>query len=71
MLELHLGQQGTPSMGVTAQVPHYLVQFDFPRAASTLLGGVARATGLALPRVPIRPSDICLGDNALTAEVIA
>lgn len=49
MLELHLGQQGVPSMGVTAQVPHYLVQFDFPRAAVTLLQGVGAATGLVLP----------------------
>ena len=36
-------------MGVTAQVPHYLVQFDYPRAATTLLDGVAAATGLSLP----------------------
>ncbi len=49
MLELHLGERGIPSMGVTAQVPHYLVQFEFPRAAMTLLAGVAAATGLMLP----------------------
>lgn len=49
MLELHLGQQGIPSMGVTAQVPHYLVQFDFPRSAVTLVQGVTAATGLVLP----------------------
>jgi predicted ATP-grasp superfamily ATP-dependent carboligase len=56
MLELHLGQQGIPSMGVTAQVPHYLVQFDFPRAASTLLAGVGKATGLALPVADLEPA---------------
>ncbi len=49
MLELHLGQSGIPSMGVTAQVPHYLVQFDFPRAAVTLMQGVGAAAGLTLP----------------------
>lgn len=49
MLELHLGQQGIPSMGVTAQVPHYLVQFEFPRGAVTLVQGVSAATGLVLP----------------------
>jgi hypothetical protein len=49
MLELHLGQQGIPSMGLTAQVPHYLVQFEFPRAATVLLEGVAAAAGLVLP----------------------
>lgn len=56
MLELHLGQRGIPSMGVTAQVPHYLVQFEFPRAASTLLGGVSQATGLALPVADLEPA---------------
>jgi len=56
MLELHLGQRGIPSMGVTAQVPHYLVQFDFPRAATTLLGGVAKATGLVLPVADLEPA---------------
>ncbi len=49
MLEFHLGQQGLASMGVTAQVPHYLVQFEYPRAATTLLRGVAQVTGLDLP----------------------
>lgn len=49
MLELHLGQRGIPSMGITAQVPHYLVQFDYPRAATTLLQGVGQVAGLLLP----------------------
>ena len=53
MLELHLGQSGIPSMGVTAQVPHYLVQFDFPRSAVTLLQGVGAAAGLTLPIVDL------------------
>lgn len=49
LLEFHLGQRGLPSMGVTAQVPHYLVQFDYPRAAVTLLRGVSQVAGLVLP----------------------
>lgn len=56
MLELHLGQHGFRSMGLTAQVPHYLVQFDFPRAASTLIAGVSAATGLVLPTAALEPS---------------
>jgi hypothetical protein len=56
MLELHLGQQGTPSMGITAQVPHYLVQFAFPRAAATLLEAVNKATGLVLPVSDLEPA---------------
>jgi hypothetical protein len=56
MLELHLGQRGLPSMGITAQVPHYLVQFEFPRAATTLLSGVSTATGLVLPLSDLEPA---------------
>jgi hypothetical protein len=56
MLELHLGQVGTPSMGITAQVPHYLVQFEFPRAAATLLEAVSHATGLVFPLRDLEPA---------------
>ena len=48
LLEYELGQRGLPSMGVTAQVPHYLVQFEYPRAAQALLDGLTRMTGLTL-----------------------
>lgn len=48
-LELLLGQAGHPSMGIAAHVPHYLVQFDYPRAAMTLVAGVAQVSGLTLP----------------------
>jgi len=56
MLEFHLGQQGMPSMGITAQVPHYLVQFEFPRAAETLLAAVGKVTELALPATGLEPA---------------
>lgn len=56
MLELYLGQSGVPSMGLTAQVPHYLVQFEYPRAAVTLLDGIVNATGLALPSAGLEPA---------------
>jgi proteasome assembly chaperone (PAC2) family protein len=56
MLELQLGQDGVPSMGVTAQVPHYLVQFAYPRSATTLLAGVSAATGLSLPADELEPA---------------
>jgi len=49
MVELALGEAGIPSMGVTAQVPHYLVQFDYPRAAEVLLTHVGKAADLVLP----------------------
>jgi hypothetical protein len=49
MVELALGEAGIPSMGVTAQVPHYLVQFEYPRAAEVLLRHVGTAAELTLP----------------------
>ncbi|MFM8895307.1 MAG: PAC2 family protein, partial [Actinomycetales bacterium] len=47
MLEYQLGQR-LPSLGITAQVPHYLVQFEYPQAAQVLLGGLASACGLLI-----------------------
>lgn len=46
MLELHLGQKGLPSLGVTAQVPHYLTQFEYPKGAVVLLEGLATGAGV-------------------------
>jgi len=47
MLEFHLGQR-ISSIGITAQVPHYLVQFEYPQVAQVLLGGLASACGLLI-----------------------
>jgi len=48
LLEFHLGQRSLSSIGVTAQVPHYLVQFDYPRCAMVLIEGLTEVTGLRL-----------------------
>lgn len=52
LLELKLGELGYRAIGTVARVPHYLAQFDYPRAAVALIESVADLTGLALP-----PSD--------------
>jgi len=49
LLELRLGEAGIASLGVTAQVPHYLVQFEYPRAAEVLLANVCNISGLSIP----------------------
>lgn len=49
MLELHLGETGHAAMGLAAHVPHYLAQFDYPRAAMVLLDALGPLTGLVLP----------------------
>ncbi|MDA9913019.1 PAC2 family protein [Candidatus Nanopelagicales bacterium] len=48
LLEYRLGEEGHDAMGLAVQVPHYLVQFEYPRAAIALLRGLAGATGLQL-----------------------
>lgn len=61
LMEFHLGQRGLSSVGVTAQVPHYLVQFEYPRCAMVLIEGVIDVTGLNL-------SGIGLEDRAVKAD---
>jgi hypothetical protein len=48
LVEYHLAQRGLSSIGVTAQVPHYLVQFEYPRTAMVLIEGLMDVTGLEL-----------------------
>lgn len=61
LVEFHLGQRGLSSVGVTAQVPHYLVQFEYPRCAMVLIEGLIDVTGLDL-------SGIGLEDRAVKAD---
>ncbi len=49
LLELRLGEEGRDAMGLAAHVPHYLVQFEYPRAAIALLRALSGAAGLVLP----------------------
>lgn len=51
LVEFHLGQRGLSSVGVTAQVPHYLVQFEYPRCAMALIEGLTDVSGLELSSV--------------------
>ena len=48
LLELALGEAGHRAVGLAAHVPHYLAQFDYPRAAIALLDGLSRVAGLTL-----------------------
>lgn len=54
LLEYRLGEAGQDAMGFAVHVPHYLAQAEYPDAADTLLDGIARATGLVLPRAELR-----------------
>jgi len=48
-LELRLGQAGYRTAGLSAHVPHYLSQTNYPAAAAALVKGLADVTGLDLP----------------------
>lgn len=49
LLEYRLGEEGRDAVGFAVHVPHYLAQAAYPAASATLLGAVARATGLSVP----------------------
>ncbi|MCF8588110.1 proteasome assembly chaperone family protein [Gordonia liuliyuniae] len=49
LLELRLGQAGYRTAGLSAHVPHYLSQTNYPAAAAALVEGVVAVTGLELP----------------------
>lgn len=49
MLEIKLGEQGFRSMGITAHVPHYLAQSDYPASAIRMLEDINKVSGLGLP----------------------
>ena len=53
-LEYTLGEQGLPSMGFAAHVPHYLASVGHPASALALVREVALATGLMLPTDSLR-----------------
>lgn len=50
MLELRLGEIGVKSIGITAQIPHYLAQFEFPQGALALLDGLLAGPNIVIPR---------------------
>ncbi len=54
LLELRLGEAGQDALGFAAHVPHYLAQAAYPAAAVTLLGAIAKVTGLQIPAKSLR-----------------
>lgn len=45
-LERALADKGTPTIGLWAQVPHYVANMPYPAAAAALLGGLRDITGI-------------------------
>lgn len=49
LLELRLGEAGYRTAGLSAHVPHYLAQSNYPAASAALLTALGKVTGLTLP----------------------
>lgn len=49
LLELRMGEAGYRTAGLSAHVPHYLSQSNYPAAAAALLSTLGGITGLDLP----------------------
>jgi proteasome assembly chaperone (PAC2) family protein len=53
-LEQELHGRGIPSLGVWAQVPHYVASMSYPAASVALLDGLATASGIAVDASDLR-----------------
>jgi hypothetical protein len=56
-LEIELHGRGIPSVGLWAQVPHYIASVSYPAASVALLDGLREATGLVIDAADLR-SDV-------------
>ncbi len=53
-LGARLGEQGVPSIGLWARVPHYAAGLPYPAASLQLLDGLARVTGVSIDAPDLR-----------------
>jgi proteasome assembly chaperone (PAC2) family protein len=53
-LEHELHERGIPSVGIWAQVPHYVASMSYPAASAALLDGLATATGITIAADDLR-----------------
>ncbi len=53
-LEHELHDRGIPSVGIWAQVPHYVASMSYPAASAALLEGLATVTGITIAAGELR-----------------
>lgn len=58
LLELRGAERDMASIGITAQVPHYLVQFEYPAAAIALLDALQQTVGLRFSSLELEPAAV-------------
>ncbi len=69
-LEREMHDRGIPSLGVWAQVPHYIASMSYPAASVALLDGLREATGLVIDGASLR-SEVLIQGRRLDAMVSA
>jgi hypothetical protein len=60
-LEHELHGRGIPTLGIWAQVPHYIATMTYPSASVALLDGLREATGLVIDAAGVRAEVITQG----------
>ena len=60
-LEREMHDRGIPSIGIWAQVPHYISSMPYPSASVALLDGTREATGLVFEAAELRAEVISQG----------
>ena len=69
-LEHSMHDIGVPSIGIWAQVPHYIAAMTYPAASVALLDGLREATGLVVDAATLR-SDVMIQGRRLDSLVAA
>ena len=69
-LEHAMHERGIPSLGIWAQVPHYIAAMTYPAASVALLDGLREATGLVIDAATLR-SDVMIQGRRLDTLVAA
>jgi PAC2 family len=68
-LEHELHDRGIASMGIWAQVPHYISSMSYPAASVALLDGIREATGLVVDAATMR-GEVMIQRRRLDALVV-
>jgi hypothetical protein len=67
-LEREMHDRGIPSLGIWAQVPHYIAAMSYPAASVALLDGVREATGIVIDGATLR-NDVLIQGRRLDSMV--
>lgn len=67
-LEHEMHERGIPSLGIWAQVPHYVASMSYPAASVALLDGLREATGVVIDGATLR-SEVAIQNRRIDSLV--